>query len=37
MADVIIREKDLNLLARTLLKEIFKFLNDEYILSEFEN
>ena len=37
MAAVIIKEKDLNLLASTLLKEMFEFLNDEYILTEFEN
>ena len=36
MAAVIIRQKDLNHLAKTLLKEIFEFLHGEYILSEFK-
>ena len=36
MAAVIIRQKDLKRLARTLLKEMFEFLHDEYILSEFK-
>ena len=37
MAAVIIKEKDLNLLASTLLKEIFENLHDEYMLKEYEN
>ena len=36
MAAVIIRKKDLDRLSRTLLKETFDFLHDEYILTEFE-
>ena len=36
MAAVIIRQKDLKRLASTLLKEMFEFLHDEYILSEFK-
>ena len=36
MAAVIIRKKDLDRLGRTLLKETFDFLHDEYILTEFE-
>ena len=33
MAAVIIREKDLESLGRKLMKEVYKFLHDEYILS----
>ena len=36
MAAVIIRQKDVKRLARTLLKEMFSFLHDEYILKEFK-
>ena len=36
MAAVIIRKKNLDRLGRTLLKETFDFLHDEYILSKFE-
>ena len=36
MAAVIIRQKDVKRLASTLLKEMFDFLHDEYILSEFK-
>ena len=36
MAAVIIRQKDLKRLARTLLEERFSFLHDEYILTEFK-
>ena len=36
MAAVIIRQKDVKRLARKLLNEMFKFLHDEYILSEFK-
>ena len=36
MAAVIIWKKDLDRLSRTLLKETFDFLHDEYILSNFE-
>ena len=36
MAAVIIRQKDVDRLAKELLKEIFDFLHDEYILSNFE-
>ena len=36
MAAVIITQKDVNRLAKELLKEIFDFLHDEYILSTFE-
>ena len=36
MAAVIIRQKDVKRLASTLLKEMFEFLHDEYILSEFK-
>lgn len=37
MAAVIIREKDVERLGHTLLKEVYDFLNDEYILTEFED
>ena len=37
MAAVIIRKKDLKLLGKKLLKEIFEFLHDEYILTEFKD
>ena len=33
MAAVIIRKKDLENLGRKLMKEVYKFLHDEYILS----
>ena len=33
MADFIIRKKDLENLGRKLMKEVYKFLHDEYILS----
>ena len=33
MAAVIIRKKDLESLGRKLMKEVYKFLHDEYILS----
>ena len=36
MTAVIIRQKDLDRLAKTLLKEMFEFLHDEYILTEFK-
>ena len=36
MAAVIIRQKDVKRLASTLLKEMFSFLHDEYILTEFK-
>ena len=36
MAAVILREKDLKRLAKELLKEMFDFLHDEYILTEFK-
>ena len=36
MAAVIIRKKDVERLAKELLKEIFHFLHDEYILTTFE-
>ena len=34
MDEVVIRKKDLDRLARTLLKEIFEFIQDEYSLKE---
>ena len=36
MAAVIIRQKDVERLGKELVKEIFEFLHDEYILSNFE-
>ena len=33
MAAVIIRKKDLESLGKKLIKEVYKFLHDEYILS----
>ena len=36
MAVVIIRKKDVNRLAKELLKEIFDFLHDVYIITNFE-
>ena len=33
MAAVIIRKKDLESLGKKLMKEVYKFLHDEYILS----
>ena len=36
MADVIIRQKDVKRLGEELLKEMFEFLHDEYILSNFK-
>ena len=36
MAAVIIKKKDVKRLAKELLNEMFKFLHDEYILTEFE-
>ena len=36
MAAVIIRQKDVKRFARELLNEMFEFLHDEYILSEFK-
>ena len=36
MAAVIINQKDVKRLGKELLKEIFDFLHDEYILTEFE-
>ena len=36
MAAVIVRKKDVERLGKELVKEIFKFLHDEYILSNFE-
>ena len=36
MAAVIIRKKDLDRLGKELLKEMYDFLHDEYILTEFE-
>ena len=36
MAAVIIRQKDLKRLGKELLNEVFDFLHDEYILSEFK-
>ena len=37
MAAVIIRQKDVKRLGRELLKEMFDFLHDEYILTEFKD
>ena len=37
MAAVIIRKKDVERLGHTLLKEVYDFLHDEYILTEFED
>ena len=37
MADVVIRQKDVDILASTLLKEIFGFFHDEYTLEEFKD
>ena len=36
MAAVVIRKKDLDLLAKELLNEMFDFLHDEYILTKFK-
>ena len=36
MAAVIIKQKDVERLGKELLNEMFKFLHDEYILTEFE-
>ena len=36
MAAVIIRKKDVDRLAQKVLKEVFDFLHDEYILTNFE-
>ena len=36
MAAVIIKQKDVKRLASTLLNEIFEFLHNEYILTEFK-
>ena len=36
MAAVIIRQKDLKRLGKELLNEIFEFLHDEYVLTEFK-
>ena len=36
MAAVIVRKKDVERLGKELVKEIFEFLHDEYILSNFE-
>ena len=36
MAAVIIRQKDLKRLGKELVKEVFEFLDDEYILKNFE-
>ena len=36
MAAVIIRKKDVERLGKELVKEIYEFLHDEYILSKFE-
>ena len=36
MAAVIIRQKDLERLGKELLKEMFYFLHDEYILTKFK-
>ena len=36
MAAVIIRQKDIKRLGKELIKEIFDFLHDEYILTEFK-
>ena len=36
MAAVIIRKKDVERLGKELVKEVFEFLHDEYILSNFE-
>ena len=36
MAAVIIRKKDVEKLGRKLIKEVYDFLHDEYILSTFE-
>ena len=36
MASVIINKKDLKRLGKELLKEVYDFLHDEYILTEFE-
>ena len=37
MAAVIIRKKDVKRLGKELLNEMFKFLHDEYILTEYED
>ena len=36
MAAVIIRKKDVERLGKELVKEVYEFLHDEYILSTFE-
>ena len=36
MAAVIIKQKDVKRLGKELLNEMFEFLHDEYILTEFE-
>ena len=36
MAAVIIRKKDVERLGKKLVKEVYEFLHDEYILSTFE-
>ena len=36
MEEVVIRKKDVDRLAKELLKEIFDFFNDEYIINNFE-
>ena len=36
MAAVVIRKKDVNRIGKGLLKEMFEFLHDEYILTEFK-
>ena len=37
MTDVVIKQKDVDILASTLLEEIFEFLHDEYSLEEFKD
>ena len=36
MTSIIIRKKDVDRLGKELLKEVFDFLHDEYILTNFE-
>ena len=36
MADLVIRKKDIENLGRKTMKEVYEFLNDDYILSTFE-
>ena len=36
MTDLVIRKKDIENLGRKLMKEVYEFLNDDYILTTFE-